>query len=99
MLFICVGNGPWIPLTKGQWGGKSFLLYINDLYKSIGHESMSIYADYTAIITSNCDLDISRKQAREISTKLYHCCVANELLINIVKTNFVLFHMKNKTGF
>ena len=57
---------------------------------------MSIYADYTAIITSNCDLDIARKQAREISTKLYHCCVANELLINIVKTNLVLFHMKNK---
>ena len=29
-----------------------FLLYINDLYKSIGHESVRLYADDTAIITS-----------------------------------------------
>ena len=29
-------------------------------------------------------------------TKLYHWCVANKLLINNHKTNFVLFHMKNK---
>ena len=29
-------------------------------------------------------------------TKLYHWCVANKLSINNDKTNFVLFHMKNK---
>ena len=42
-----------------------FLLYINDLYKSIGHESVRLYADDTAIITSNSNLDIAQQQARE----------------------------------
>ena len=73
-----------------------FLLYINDLYKSIGHESVRLYADDTAIITSNSNLDIAQQQAREMFTKLYHWCVANKLSINNDKTNFVLFHMKNK---
>ena len=73
-----------------------FLLYINDLYKSIGHESVRLYADDTAIITSNNNLDIAQQQAREMFTKLYHWCVANKLSINNDKTNFVLFHMKNK---
>ena len=73
-----------------------FLLYINDLYKSIGHESVRLYADNTAIITSSINLDIAQQQAREMFTKLYHWCVANNLSINNDKTNFVLFHMKNK---
>ena len=73
-----------------------FLLYINDLYKSIGHESLRLYADDTAIITSYSNLDIAQQQAREMFTKLYHWCVANKLSINNDKTNFVLFHMKNK---
>ena len=73
-----------------------FLLYINDPYKSIGHESVRLYADDTAIITSNSNLDIAQQQAREMFTKLYHWCVANKLSINNDKTNFVLFHMKNK---
>ena len=62
-----------------------FLLYINDLYKSIGHESVRLYADDTAIIISNSNLDIAQQQAREMFTKLYHWCVANKLSINNVK--------------
>ena len=73
-----------------------FLLYIKDLYKSIGLESVRLYADDTAIITSNVNLDIVQQQAREMFTKLYHWCVANKLSINNDKTKFVLFHMKNK---
>ena len=73
-----------------------FLLYINDLYKSIGHESGRLYADDAAIITSNSNLKIAQQQAREMFTKLYHWCVANKLSINNDKTNFVQFHMKNK---
>ena len=73
-----------------------FLLYINDLYRSIGHNAVRLYADDTAIITSDSNLDIAQRQAREMFTKLYHWCVANKLLIDSDKTNFVLFHMKNK---
>ena len=47
-----------------------FLLYINDLYKSIGHESVRLYADDTAIITSNSNLDIAQQQARDMFTKV-----------------------------
>ena len=73
-----------------------FLLYINDLYRSIGHNAVRLYADDTAIIISDSNLDIAQRQAREMFTKLYHWCVANKLSINSNKTNFVLFHMKNK---
>ena len=58
--------------------------------------SVRLYADDTAIITSNSNLDNAQQQACEMFTKLYHWCVANKLSINNDKTNFVLFHMKNK---
>ena len=52
------------------------------MYKSIGHNVVSLYADAAAIITSNSNLDIAQRQACEIFTKLYHWCVANKLSIN-----------------
>ena len=73
-----------------------FLLYINDLHRSIGDNSVRLYADDTAIITSNPNLESARYQAKELFTKLYHWCVANKLSINSEKTSFVLFHLKNK---
>ena len=73
-----------------------FLLYIKDLYRSIRHNAVRLYADDTAIITSDSNLDTAQRQAREMFTKLYHWCVANKLSINSDKTNFVLSHMKNK---
>ena len=73
-----------------------FLLYINDLHRSIGDKSVRVYADDTAIITSNPNLESALYQAKELFTKLYHWCVANKLSINSEKTSFVLFHLKNK---
>ena len=73
-----------------------FLLYINDLHRSIGDNLVISYADDTAIITSNPDLESARYQAKELFTKLYHWCVANKLSINSEKNSFVLFHSKNK---
>ena len=71
-----------------------FLLYI--YYFIIGHNAVRLYADDTPIIISDSNIDIAQRQAREMFTKLYHWCVANKLSINSDKTNFVLFHMKNK---
>ena len=51
------------------------------------------YADDTAIITSNSNLNIAQKQASEMFTKLYHWRVANKFSINSDKTNFALFHI------
>ena len=77
-------------------GALFFLLYINDLYRSIGCNNVRLYADDTAIITNNHDLNYAQEQAKELFTKLYHWCIANKLSINSDKANFVLFHMKNK---
>ena len=71
-----------------------FLLYIYHFI--IGHNAVRLYADDTPIIISDSNIDIAQRQAREMFTKLYHWCVANKLSINSDKTNFVLFHMKNK---
>ena len=43
-----------------ELGTLFYLLHINDLYKSIGHESVRLYADDTAIITNNSNLDIAQ---------------------------------------
>ena len=59
-----------------------FLLYINDLYRSIGHSAVISYADDTAAISSDSSLDIAQRQSRERFTKLYHWCLANTLSIN-----------------
>ena len=62
-----------------------FLLYINDLHRYIGDNLVISYADDTAIITSNPDLESAHYQAKELFTKLYHWCVANKLSINSEK--------------
>ena len=73
------------------------LVFLDDIYKSIGHGSVRLYADDTVSITSNNNLDIAHKQPCELFTKLYHWYVANKLSINSDKTNFVYeLHMKNK---
>ena len=73
-----------------------FLLHINDLYRSIGCNNGSLYADDTAITTINHDLSYAQEQAKDLFTKLYHWCIADKLPINSDKTNFLLLHMKNK---
>ena len=62
-----------------------FLLYINDLHRFIRDNSVRLYADDTAIITSNPNLESARYRAKELFTKLYHWCVANKLSINSEK--------------
>ena len=41
-----------------------FVLYINDIYRSIGCNDVTSYADDTAIITNNHDLDYAQGQAK-----------------------------------
>ena len=73
-----------------------FLLYINDIYRAVGRNAVRLFADDTSLLSYGLNLNDVIIQAKELFDKLYHWCVANKLSINSDKTNFVLFHMKNK---
>ena len=73
-----------------------FLLYINDIYRAVGRNAVRLFADDTSLLSCGLNLNDVIIQAKELFDKLYHWCVANKLSINSDKTNFVLFHMKNK---
>ena len=73
-----------------------FLLYINDIYRAVGCNAVRLFADDTSLLSYGLNLNDVIIQAKELFDKLYHWCVANKLSINSDKTNFVLFHMKNK---
>ena len=53
-----------------------FLLYINDLYKPIGHDAVRLYADDIVNFTSNSYLNIVQRQAQEMFYKIVPlvCC-------------------------
>ena len=73
-----------------------FLLYINDIYRAVGCNAVRLFADDTSLLSYGLNLNDVIIEAKELFDKLYHWCVANKLSINSNKTNFVLFHMKNK---
>ena len=73
-----------------------FLLYINDIYRAVGCNAARLFADDTSLLSSGRNLHDAINQAKEFFHKLYDWCLANKLSINSDKTNFVLFHMKNK---
>ena len=73
-----------------------FLLYINDIYRAVGCNAVRLFADDTSLLSYGLNLNDVIIEAKELFDKLYHWGVANKLSINSNKTNFVLFHMKNK---
>ena len=73
-----------------------FLLYINDIYRAVGCNAVRLFADDTSLLSYGLNLNNVIIEAKELFDKLYHWCVTNKLSINSNKTNFVLFHMKNK---
>ena len=73
-----------------------FLLYINDIYRAVECNAVRLFADDTSLLSYGLSLNDVIIEAKELFDKLYHWCVANKLSINSNKTNFLLFHMKNK---
>ena len=73
-----------------------FLLCNNDIYRAVGCNAVRLFADDISLLSYGLNLNDVIIEAKELFDKLYHWCVANKSSINSNKTNFVLFHMKNK---
>ena len=73
-----------------------FLLYINDIKHAFGCDNVKLFADDTFLFTNDRNIYAAKEKASTLFEKNSRWCVANQLSINSEKTNFVLFHKKNK---
>ena len=73
-----------------------FLLYINDLPNISNHLKFYLFADDTNIYYESKDLKTLQYTMNKELEKLYEWLCINRLSLNISKTNFIVFHAKNK---
>ena len=69
-----------------------FLLYINDLHKSVKHSKTYHFTDDTNIMQSNESLDVLSKNLNKDLKSLSQWLKANKLSLNISKTKLIIFH-------
>ena len=74
-----------------------FLLYINDLPNISKELKFYLFANDTNIFLESNDLKSLEKTMNKELLKLHEWLCINRLSLNITKTNFVIFHAKNKT--
>ena len=72
------------------------VIYINDLYKSVGRDYNRLFADDTELTMHGGDLSLLVEHIWRRFKNIYRWCVCNKLTINSDKTHFVLFHVINK---
>ena len=72
-------------------GPRHFLIYINDLHKSIRFSKTYHFADDTSIIQSNPSLKRLSKQVNKGLSNLSNRLRANKLSLNVKKTELVIF--------
>ena len=73
-----------------------FVLYINDLYRSVDNVITRLFADDTSLVMYDNDLNRLINHVSLTFQKLSRWCIENKLTISMEKTNFVLFHTPNK---
>ena len=73
-----------------------FLLYINDLSRTVQEGTARLFADDTSIVTYNKKLENLIERSKIVYRGLFRWCICNRLTINYSKTCFLLFHTKNK---
>ena len=71
-----------------------FLIYINDIYLAVNENNIRLFADDTALFTSNKIFNDLIKESKEQFQKLYQWCLSNKLTINIKKTCLSYFIQK-----
>ena len=73
-----------------------FLIYVNDIHRSVPLSKVQLFADDTSLSLYDNNLERLISKSKDQFSKLYSWCVCNKLTINTGKTNFILFHTKNK---
>ena len=68
-----------------------FLIYINDMHKSVKHSIVHHFADDTNLLYSHKNPKILRKHMNEDLKLLYNWLCANRLSLNVSKTEFIIF--------
>ena len=63
---------------------------------AIGCDNVKLFADDTFLFMNDRNIDVVKEKASDLFENIFRWCVANQLSINSEKTNFVLFHAKNK---
>ena len=73
-----------------------FLLYINDFNKCSSFFNFHIFADDTNLFCTNRSLSALELSVNENLKSVSSWLVANKLSLNIDKTNFIIFHPRQK---
>ena len=73
-----------------------FIIMINDITNSLQHSKCIIYADDTTLYLSGKNLDEMFTNMNKDLNAIEHWFACNSLLVNVSKTNFIVFRPKNK---
>ena len=71
-----------------------FILYVNDICNVSNRFNLILYADDTSVCMSNTDIEVLQQQFTSELHKLAHWLEVNKLVLNINKTNYVIFSNK-----
>ena len=73
------------------------LLYINDFSDSATGQDFHLYADDSNLFCSHKDIQVLERNVNEQLSMVHNWLCANELSLNIEKSNYVLFHPVQKS--
>lgn len=73
-----------------------FLIFINDIFKLKLNGKSQLYADDVSIVYETTNTSEMNKQMNEDLACLFEWFISNKLVMNVKKTQFMLFHHKLK---
>ena len=73
-----------------------FLLYIHDIHLSSSLLKFILFADDTNVLFSNADFNMLQDILNSELEKVSNWLMANKLTVNIKKTNYVIFKVRQK---
>ena len=74
----------------------TFLLYINDIHRSSSLLKFILFADDTNVLFSNADFNMLQDILNSELEKVSNWLMANKLTVNVKKTNYVIFKVRQK---